>query len=125
MSTLKITFNKCVQDSQEYGSDNEHMVSKVFFSLNGKDYECIIRQPYGESFSFENDPVEVESPDELKKLMNYGQFRDEVEKYYRNLVGSQAKAIGIHGGQGIRMTNNTFIISHTVEIDEAEPSGAW
>jgi len=33
MLTAKITFYKCVQDSQDYGSDDEHMVSRVFFIL--------------------------------------------------------------------------------------------
>jgi hypothetical protein len=26
MKTARITFYKCIQDSQEYGSDDEHMV---------------------------------------------------------------------------------------------------
>jgi len=33
MSKAKIIFYKCVQDSQDYGSDDEHMVSRVFFNL--------------------------------------------------------------------------------------------
>ncbi len=33
MPTAKIEFIKCHQASQEAGSDNEHMVSKVLFDL--------------------------------------------------------------------------------------------
>lgn len=33
MSKAKIIFHKCVQDSQDYGSDDEHMVFRVFFNL--------------------------------------------------------------------------------------------
>ncbi len=125
MSKLELIFSKCIQDSQEYGSTNEHMISRIFFSIDGKEYECNVRQPYGENFSFENDPIEVESPEELKKLINYGQFRDEVENYYRKMVGANANGIRIQGGTNIRMYSNTFIIPHTATIDKAGMSGAW
>jgi hypothetical protein len=29
----KVTFRKLIQDSQEYGSNDEHLVSRVFFDL--------------------------------------------------------------------------------------------
>jgi hypothetical protein len=29
MAKVKITFQKCIQDSQEYGSNDEHMVSRI------------------------------------------------------------------------------------------------
>ena len=63
------------------------MISRIYFTIDGKEYECNVRQPYGESFSFEKDPIEVEAPDEIKKIINYGQFRDEVENYFRKAVG--------------------------------------
>jgi hypothetical protein len=33
MKIAIITFKKLVQDSKEYGSDDEHMFSRVFFQL--------------------------------------------------------------------------------------------
>ena len=33
MKKARVTFRKCIQDSQEYGSNNEYMVSRVFFDL--------------------------------------------------------------------------------------------
>jgi len=41
MSRIKLNFHECIQDSQEYGSDDEHMVSLIFFSIevNGEQYE--------------------------------------------------------------------------------------
>jgi len=33
MSKAKVIFHQCIQDSQEYGSDDEHMVSRIFFIL--------------------------------------------------------------------------------------------
>ncbi len=125
MSKLELIFSKCIQDSQEYGSNNEHMISRIFFSINGIEYECNVRQTYGESFSFEKEPIEVESPDELKKIINYGQFRDEVENYYRQIVGKNGIGIRIDGGTNARMSNNTCIITHKATIEKAGMSGAW
>lgn len=31
IETARITFHKLIQDSQDYGSDDEHMVSRAFF----------------------------------------------------------------------------------------------
>ncbi len=125
MNKLELKFSKIIQDSQVYGSNNEHMISRIFFSVDGKEYECNVRQPYGENFSFENDPIEVEAPEGLKKIINYGQFRDAVENYFRMAVGSNARGINIQGGTNIRMTNNSFSFPHKATIDKAGMSGGW
>ena len=125
MKKIEIIFNKVIQDSQEYGSDNEHMISRVFFTFDGKEFSCNVRQPYGESFSFEKDPIEVDSPEDLKNMINYGEFRDEVEKYFRMAVGSNARGVNIDGGKNIRMKNNTIIINHKALISKAGFEGAW
>lgn len=125
MKKFKIIFTKCIQDSQDYGSSNEHMISRIFFELDGINYETNIRQPYGENFSFDKDPIEVEVPNDLKDKLNYGQFRDEVEKYYKRLVGASGTGIHIKGGSNIRMRNNTFIQEYITEIDSINHSGGW
>ncbi|PKD15768.1 hypothetical protein APR41_10745 [Salegentibacter salinarum] len=125
MKKIQLLFKKCIQDSQDYGSDNEHMISRIFYEVDGVDYECNVRQPYGESFSFDEDPIEVEAPKELGKKINYGQFRDEVENYYKQIVGSSGRGINIQGGTNIRMQNNTFEMEYRTEIDEAGYSGGW
>ncbi|MDO6435852.1 hypothetical protein Q4534_00470 [Cyclobacterium sp. 1_MG-2023] len=125
MSKIELNFCKIVQDSQDYGSNNEHMISRVYFTVDEKEYECNVRQPYGESFSFEKDPIEVEAPEELKKIINYGQFRDEVENYFRKAVSANAHGIRIDGGMNIRMRNNTIENPHKTSIDKAGISGAW
>ncbi len=125
MSKIELIFSKIVQDSQDYGSNNEHMISRIYFKVDGKEYECNVRQPYGGSFSFEKDPIEVDAPEELKKTINYGQFRDAVENYFRKAVGANASGIRIDGGTNIRMRNNTIRISHKATIDKAGISGAW
>ena len=35
----RVTFYKCIQDSQDYGSDDEHMVSRIFFFLEIADFD--------------------------------------------------------------------------------------
>jgi hypothetical protein len=33
MKQARISFFMCIQDSQEFGSDDEYMVSRVFFNM--------------------------------------------------------------------------------------------
>jgi len=50
MKKVELIFSKCVQDSQVYSSANEPTVARVFFSIEGKEYQCIIHQPHGKRF---------------------------------------------------------------------------
>ncbi len=127
MSTARISFYKCIQDSQDYGSDDEHMISRVFFILDigtkKFDLHADIKQAVGSSY--ETGPIEVGLPKGYKGSFNYEAFRDAAEKYYRSLVGSAAKGINIQGGTNIRMRNNTFIQKMTVECEVNESSAGW
>lgn len=125
MEKVELIFSRCIQDSQVYGSTIEHTVARVFFSIEGKEYQCIVNQPHGESFSFEIDPIEVEAPKELKNLLNYGQFRDEVEKYYRMNIGAQGSGIRIEGSTNIKMSGNVSKRIYKTKIDKPGFSGAW
>jgi len=42
----------------------------------------------------------------LKNILNYGQFRDEVEKYYKMNIGDQGSGIHIKGSINIKMSGN-------------------
>ncbi len=127
MKKLKIKFTKCIQDSQIYGSTNEHMMSRIFMEVDGKQYTCDIRQPHGSNFSFENDPIEVDPPANLQPLMNYEQFRNAVEEYYRNLFGKEGAFVKIAAmsAKNIRMKNNTANSVKEVEIDMSGFEGGW
>ncbi len=90
MEKVKIVFKKCIQDSQEYGSNDEFMVSRIFFDIitpteNYKDLHSDIKQMVGGKF--DSDPIEVSLPTQLKEKLDYGSFRNVTEDYYRNLVG--------------------------------------
>lgn len=127
MGTAKITFYKCIQDSQDYGSDNEHMVSRVFFTLQigdrKFDLHADIKQAVGSGY--EMGPIEVGQPEGYSGPFNYECFRDAAEKYYRSLVGSTGRGINIQGGANIRMRNNTFIQKMSVECEVVEGSAGW
>lgn len=128
MPTAKITFYKCIQDSQDYGSDDEHMVSRVFFTFEfgGQKYDLYadIKQTVGANY--EEGDIEVMSPAGYEGPFNYQAFRDAAEKYYRGLVGPSGTGINIRGGSNIGMRNNLF--SGNIMVIEFEIGGsatAW
>ena len=63
---MKVKFNSLLQDSQDLGSDDEHMVSRVFFDLEFRGETFIglhadVKQTVGARF--ESAPLEVSKPD--------------------------------------------------------------
>ena len=111
MSKAKIIFYKCIQDSQDYGSDDEHMVSRVFFNLEiGEEtfdgLSANIKQAVGGDY--DTGPIEVSQPFGYDGLFNHQAFRDCAEKYYRSCVSSEATGIEIGEGARIRIYGNIF-----------------
>ena len=128
MKKAKVTFYKCIQDSQDFGSDDEHMVSRVFFTLetNVEKYSDLyvdIKQTVGSSF--ETGSIEVSPPRGYEGPFNYNKFRDGVEKYYRDLVGSQGSGIHIAGGGNIRMYGNILEKKATIEFEVSSTHSPW
>jgi hypothetical protein len=116
----RVTFNRCIQDSSEAGSDEEFMVSRVFFTLEtgGRGYRNLyanLKQTVG--CSCETGPIEVGAPVGYDGPFNYSAFRDAAERYYRSLVGSQRTGIGTEGSGNVRMRNNTFNVEMQEEFD--------
>ena len=86
MPIATIHFKSCIQDSQDYGSNDEHMVSRVFLDLgteNGlySNLTVDIKQTVGEKF--DTGPLEVAKPRGYDGHLNYAPFREAVEEYYR------------------------------------------
>jgi hypothetical protein len=128
MVPAKISFRELIQDSQDYGSDDEHMVSRVFFDfeIEGSVHSNLyadVKQPVGSSF--ETAPLEVSRPSDYKGPFNWQCFRDAVEQYYRSLVGSQGRGIRIEGASNIRMRNNRFVQPRVVEYEVDPKGGSW
>lgn len=137
MATANVIFHKCIQDSQEYGSDDEYMVSRVFFSIEVSKVEGneIKVEKYDNLYTdlkqmvggkFEENPIEVGFPSDFSGRiysgpMNYEAFRNATESYFRSLVGTKGFGIHIEGGSGIRMHDSLFVKEHSAEF-EAEDS---
>jgi hypothetical protein len=126
----KLTFSRIHQDSQELGSSDEHMVSRVFFDLLvGKvlhrDLYADVKQTVGTSY--ETAPLEVSFPHSFKGPLNYGQFRGLVETYYRRAVGSAGMGIRVGPGAVVRMQDNIFASPWVVdiEVDEKKEPPGW
>lgn len=127
-NTVHVQITKCIQDSQDFGSNDEHMVSRVFFTITTKErtYENLyidIKQIVGSNF--EDSPLEVFYPKGYKGPFDYDIFREEVEKYYRECVGSKASGIRIAGNSKVRMRNNQFISPYVFEFDAKGPDISW
>ena len=128
MPMVTITFHELVQDSQEYGSDDEHMVSRAFFTLeaDGKNYGRLsadIKQPVGSSF--ETTALEVSPPSSYKGPLDHEAFRKQVEDYYRELIGRRGHGIRIEGGGNIRMQNNLFVAEKKVSFQVGSKDMGW
>lgn len=128
MATAKVVFQRLVQDSQEYGSTDEHMVSRVFFSMevDGSSFSDLyadVKQPVGSSF--ESSPLEVSKPVGYKGPFDHTAFSNVVEKYYRGLIGAAGQGIHISGGGNIRMRNNIFVQLAVAEFEVGASGGAW
>lgn len=111
MHEVTVTFRECHQDSQDYGSDDEHMVSRVFFSIeiDGQaegDFHSDLKQTVGDDF--ETGAIEVGQPVGYDGPFNHVEFSKAAESYFRSLVGSTASGIKIGGAKHVRMRNNRF-----------------
>jgi phage anti-repressor protein len=74
---------------------------------------------------FEGGSIEVGKPQGFEGNLDYGAFRDAVESYYRNLVGSSGRAIKIQGGRDIRMINNWLHAPMKAQITVEMEGGGW
>ncbi len=122
----KVTFRQVIQDSQDYGSDDQHMVSRIFFDLDiaGQHHEGLhvdVKQTVGSDY--ETSPLEMGAPHGYRGPFNHEAFREAAEKYYHSQVGSSASGIRIAPGAKVRMRNNRFVATAVVEFDVIQQGG--
>lgn len=127
-SRVEVTLTRCVQDSHEYGSNDEHMVSRVFLQIGRpggqvQDTFADVKQTVGASY--DAGPLEVGRPQAYKGPLDYARFQEEVGAYYRSLVGSTASAIKLAPGSTARMQGNVFNKRHAFLMDVEEGGGGW
>lgn len=129
MPTVTVNFLRMIQDSQDYGSDDDHMVSRVFFTLTIDGTAPVsayvnVKQTVGSNF--DTAPLEVSAPVGYAGPGNHHALRVAVENYYRSLVGSKGSEIHFSGNvKGLRMRNNTFVMPATVTIEVGGDGPAW
>jgi hypothetical protein len=122
MPTLKLTFHRLIQDSQDING-KEHMVSRVFFSVDVDnnhypDLYADIKQTVGASSA---EPIEVGSPSGgYNGPWSHAKFQEAAEAYYRSFVGPGARGINIASTSQVRMRNNSF--ERRAEISFIVPS---
>ncbi len=133
MAKARITFHRCIQDSQDLGTDkvrDDHMISMVFFTLemDDKKFEEMyvdVKQPFGTDFK--KYPVEVSPPvGSYNGPINHDQFSDAVEKYYRSCIGSKGSGFRISSdAKNIIMRGNIVNTTMVSEIEISDQSNAW
>jgi hypothetical protein len=126
-STMVLRFSQLIQDSQAYGSDDEHMVSRVFLDVvfAGKTTSCHADVRLAAGGDYLTDPLEVGPPAEYRGPIDSAKFSDAVIEYVRRTVGPAAREIRLAPAiRGIRMRNNSFRSPWEVSfaVTEAPPA---
>ena len=111
---VRVKLTKCIQNSQEAGTDEAHMISRVFYEivLNGNkqgSFYSDIRQPVGAAS--DADDLEVTPPGGYKGPLNHERFAKGIRNYYHRLVGSSPQ------GSGSSSRNKTFVMASEFEFD--------
>lgn len=130
MPKAQMIFTTIIQDSQEFGSNNEHMVSRVFFDLRiGADLHTglavDIKQTVGDEY--EHAPLEVSMPQSLAGSVSFVDFRKHVEQYYRESFGSTGSAFRFGPGTKVRMMDNIISRRSVAEIEflDSQRKAGW
>ena len=127
MPTATVAFRRCIINVPEYGSDDEHVGSRVFFDLNveGEGYANLhvdIRQLVREGT--ENEPLLVTRPEGYEGPFNFQVFQGLVEFYYRHAVGGKW---GMFGRQGLSMRLEGWTIEQEmlVQFEVFDEEAEW
>jgi hypothetical protein len=128
MLSAMLHLNKLVQDSQEYGSDDEFMVSRVFFDLEiegnwHRGLYANIKQVVGSPISA--NALEVSPPIGYKGPFNQEAFSKAVANYFLRLIGPNGSVFSLGNSKNIRMQNNSMAVPENVGFIIDSPSGGW
>ncbi len=128
MPIATVAFRRCIFNSPEYGSDDDHVGSRVFFDLDleGEGYANLhvdVRQLVREGA--ENEPLLVTRPQGYEGPFNFPVFQGLVEFYYRHAVGAKW---GMFGMRGLRMRLEGWAVEQEMLVQFEvfdEETGAW
>ena len=127
MPIANIAFRRCVVNSPDLGSDEDHIGSRVFFDLALEDEAyanvCVdVRQLVRDGT--EHEPLLVSHPDGYDGPLNFQVFQCLVEFYYRQAVGDKW---GMLGDRGIGMRLEDWVIEHEmlVQFELYDDEAGW
>lgn len=129
MPHITVDFSHVVQDSQDAGSDDDHMVSRVFFSIavDDKTHAGLysdLKQTAGSNYA--TDPVEVSRPANYSGPLDWNAFRRCVERYYRMSFGPQGSGIAWEpGATNLRMRNNVSGQNWSCSFEASDSAAGW
>ena len=130
MSLLTVEFQQMNQNSQDAGTNDEHMVSRVHFDIEAEgkqsgpfytDVKLVVGGRY------ESDPLEVGAPVGYPRSSPFNQekFAEAVTAYVRKCVGVNAQAIRIGPGSSVVMRNNVIRMKAKASFPAAKVTGTW
>jgi len=129
MLIATVAFRRCIFNSPEFGSDEDHVGSRVFFDLSVADEGyanlCVdIRQLV--RAGAEREPLLVTHPSNYSGPFNFQVFQGLVEFYYRHAVGGKWGMFGMRE-ISMRLENWTveqeMLVQFEVYDDEEEVAG--
>ncbi|MFQ5530354.1 MAG: hypothetical protein ACE5FP_08400 [Gemmatimonadota bacterium] len=118
MPTLRVNFASCIHDSEDYGSDDRRIVSRVFLSIwcEGLRYsECYADIAHPVGGDLKTDPLEITLPQGYDGPISAEGFRRAAGQYYRSLVGRELSATRA-GESDIRLRDHTFLLPRSFEF---------
>jgi len=130
MSKLKLIVKRLVQNSQELGSNDEHMLSRATFDVlyDGKTFSnCTVDLKQTIGAEYEKSPIEVFNLQGYDGANDWQKFCYNFDVFYRGLVGSNASVIRVGPGATVTMTNNVYEIQkiYEYEVDSKPGSAGW
>ena len=119
-SMLDVKITHCIQDSQEFGSTDDHMVSRVFMrlTLNGEgqgETYSTIKQAVGDP-SF----IEVTSPVGYNGPFDHQEFTSKLTDYFNGL-----SMINVGRSVNVRMLNNLHVKPLTFTLIRLNAGPSW
>ena len=122
-SLAEVIFHKLHQDSFQFGSNDEVMVSRVFFDvlIRGKliqDLFANVKQAVGASAR--SDPLELTRPRGQRDVFQYRGLARCIERYFRRIAGACEDAYCSHGGRRERRRDVVIVIRLWCSFSTAE-----
>ena len=117
---VRVKLKKCIQNSQDAGSSDSHMISRVFYEMvvNGNkqgSFYSDITQPVGSEYNAED--LEVTVPADHKGPLNHERFAKGIRNYYQRLIGPKGSAISYEGTKNVVRKNNTIVMDAEFEFE--------